>query len=57
MAVSGPIEVSDHDTVIENMIIVAEPTDETALYLKKKNNVTIRNVVIYHTTNARGIYA
>ena len=33
LTVSGPMKVMESDTVIENMIIVAEPTDDTALLI------------------------
>ena len=45
------------------MIIVVDPTSDTdesndnALKIANKQNVTIRNVVIYHAANGRGIYA
>lgn len=37
------------------MYILASPTDDTALKITH-DNVTVKNVVIHHAANARGIY-
>ena len=62
MQISGPIKVRKDNTVIEDMIIYAPPTsaddhsNDYALYIKGKN-VTVKNVLIYHAANGRGIFA
>lgn len=45
---------SDGET-IENMYIYCSPTDDTCLKIAHEN-VTVKNVVIHHAANARGIY-
>ena len=64
MDISGPIIVKDDNAVIENTIIWADPTTELdtsndyALKIAANvENVTIRNVLIYHAANGMGIYA
>ena len=64
MAISGPIIVKDDNTVIENTIIWADPTtasdtsnDYAIKIASNVENVTIRNVLIYHAANGMGIYA
>ena len=62
MEVSGPIKVNTAGTVIENMIIWADPPGEEksdADYGMKivAEDVTVRNVLIYHAASAMGIYA
>lgn len=52
---SGPIKSTADGETIENLYILASPTDDTALKISHEN-VTIRNVVIHHAANARGIY-
>jgi exosome complex RNA-binding protein Rrp42 (RNase PH superfamily) len=60
---NGPFTVSQHDQVVENMVIIVDPTsdedlsNDTALSIVNKKNVVIRNVVIYHAANGRGINA
>ena len=49
------------DTVIENKVIYGMPTDDSkendlALKIVKGDNITIRNVVIFHAANTIGIY-
>ena len=62
MEITTPMKVTKDDTVIENMIIYAEPTsadskaNDYALRITA-DNVTIRNVLIYHAANGMGIYA
>jgi len=41
--------------VIENLYILASPTEDTALEIVHQN-VTIKNVVIHHAANSRGIF-
>ena len=58
--VSGPIKIWEDHTVIENMVIYADPADLTrqndqAVRIVAEH-VTLRNVVIYHAANAMGIY-
>ena len=61
MEISGPIKVTTDGAVIENKIIVVDPTLEGSTkndYALKivANNVTVRNVLIYHASNGMGIY-
>ena len=51
----GPYIVKKAGQVVENLIIVTQPGEDTALKIAK-NDVTIRNVVIYHPASARGIF-
>ena len=58
--VIGPYVARTDGEVIENKIIIAEPTDDSeandfALKIVK-DNIIVRNVIIYHATNAIGIY-
>ena len=61
MEISGPIKVTTDGAVIENKIIVVDPTlegstkNDFALKIVA-NNVTVRNVPIYHASNGMGIY-
>ena len=41
--------------IIENKIIIAYPGDDTALWIDFPD-VTIRNCIVYHPANGRGIY-
>ena len=56
MEVSGPINVTKDGTIIENIIIVVDPTLENsnendyALRIVA-DDVTVRNVLIYHAAN------
>ena len=62
MEMVGPMNVRADNTVIENVIIYAEPTsanstkNDYALRVTG-DNVTIRNVLIVHAANGMGIYA
>ena len=61
MEISGPIIVRRDYEVIENKIIIVEPTSEddksNDFAIKvAKDNVVIRNCVIYHATNGIGIF-
>ena len=62
MEMVGPMNVRADNTVIENVIIYAEPTsanstkNDYALRITG-DNVTIRNVLIVHAANGMGIYA
>ena len=58
--VIGPYLAWRDNEIIENKIIIADPTDDTeendfALKISGEN-VTVRNVIIYHASNAMGIY-
>ena len=61
MTVSGPIKVTADGTTIEDMIIIADPTlegsteNDQALRIVAED-VTVRNVLIYHAANGMGIY-
>ena len=61
MKVSGPMKSSYDGQVIEDMIIYADPTEEDnqendyALKIPHEN-VTVRNVIIYHAVNGIGLY-
>ena len=59
--VIGPYLAWRDNEIIENKIIIADPTDDTGendFALKiSGDNVTLRNVIIYHASNAMGIYA
>ena len=62
MEISGPQTVKSAGTVIENTIIYVDPTsaDSKANDYGLKivaEDVTIRNVLIYHAANGMGIYA
>ena len=57
----GILNVWNDNEVIENLIITQDPTDDSkandyALRITG-DNVTIRNVIIYHAANAMGIFA
>ena len=60
MTVSGPVKVTVDGTTIENLIIIADPTsDDTANDQALRivaEDVTVRNVLIYHAANGQGIY-
>ena len=61
MEISGPIVAKTDGQVIENTIIWADPTSESDTsqdYALKivADNVTVRNVLIYHAANGMGIY-
>ena len=62
MEIVGPMSVWRDNTVIENVIIYAEPTsadsteNDYALRITG-DNVTIKNVLIAHAGNGIGIYA
>ena len=56
MTESGPINWVMENTVIENMIITAPPDADFAIRIQRPN-VVLRNVIIYHPTNGKGIYA
>lgn len=58
----GPIVVKESGTVIENMIIYGEPTDDSkkndyTLKIIGADNVVVRNVILYHAANTMGIFA
>ena len=62
MEVSGPIKVTEDGTIIENLIIVVDPTLESSKendYALKivAEDVTVRNVLIYHAANGMGLTA
>jgi hypothetical protein len=40
---------------LENLYVVVDPTVDNAMRITHKN-VTIRNVLIHHAANARGIF-
>jgi hypothetical protein len=48
------VSTADNET-IENLYILATPTDDNALKIIH-DNVTIKNVVIHHAANARGLF-
>ena len=55
------MNVWDDNAVIENVVITQDPTDDSrandyALRITG-DNVTVRNVIIYHAANAMGIFA
>ena len=52
---SGPITWVPPGTVLENMIITAPPDTDYALRLTQ-DNLTLRNVIIYHPANGMGIF-
>ena len=61
MTVSGPMTIDVDSTVLQDTIIFADPTtasDSSNDYALKitANDVTIRNVLIYHAANGMGIY-
>jgi hypothetical protein len=58
MEVRGPIKWVQEGTIIEDMVIYMTPDNEydTAIQIGR-DNVTIRNVVVYHPANRIGIYA
>ena len=56
MEVRGFVNWMQEDEILENKIIIAEPGADFAVRVQR-DNVTIRNVVIYHAANSRGIYA
>ena len=63
MEVSGPIKITKHGQVIENKIIIANPTSDDdrsndfAIYVGWNiRDVVIRNVVVYHAANGIGIF-
>ena len=56
-----PVIARTEGEVIENKIIIVEPSmadDKSNDYALKvvRDNITIRNVIIYHAANAIGIY-
>ena len=53
--VEGPQKSTGDGTTIENLYIVSSPENDTALHISHKN-VTVKNVVIHHAANSRGIY-
>ena len=53
----GPQQINKHGDILENVIIITQPGEDTALQVANKRGVTIRNVLIYHPANGRGIYA
>ena len=61
MKYSGPLFIYKDGAVIEDLIVVAEPTSEfdrtqdNAIKVVA-DNVIIRNVIIYHPANGKGIY-
>jgi len=55
MTHSGPINYVPPNTVIENTIITANPDTDVAITISTPN-VTLRNVIIYHPSNGKGIY-
>ena len=63
MTHSGPLVIKKAGTVIENLIITADPTSDTtkkndyALKIVNADNVIVRNVIIHHAANGIGIYA
>ena len=53
--------IKTDNTVIENKVIYGLPTDDSkendlALKIVRGDNITIRNVVIFHAANTIGIY-
>ena len=59
--VYGPYVARTEGEIIENKIFIVEPSmaDDTSNdYALKivRDNVTVRNVIIYHAANAIGIY-
>ena len=52
---SGAKSSSSDGEVFENLYINASVDDDTALFIRH-NNVVIRNLVIHHAANRRGIY-
>jgi hypothetical protein len=52
---SGATSSSADGETIENLYILATPTDDTALRITHEN-VTIKNVVIHHAANSRGLF-
>merc|ERR1711971_490017 len=55
MTHSGPINYVPANTVVENTIITASPDTDVAITIST-SNVTLRNVIIYHPSNGKGIY-
>ena len=51
----GEFFVNNDGDVVENMIIVTYPGTDTALTVNR-DNVVIRNVIVYHPASSRGIY-
>ena len=58
--INGPLVVREAGTVLENVIIYGEPTDDTGAndYTLKivAEDVILRNVIVYHAANTIGIY-
>jgi hypothetical protein len=60
---NGPVRITQNDFVLENTIIIVDPTsdedhsNDIALGIYRKENVVIRNVIIYHAANGKGINA
>ena len=52
---SGATRSTADNQIIENLYILATPTDETALRIFHEN-VTISNVVIHHAASTRGLF-
>ena len=52
---SGPTKSTADNQIIENLYILALPTDETALRITHEN-VTVSNVVIHHPASTRGLF-
>ena len=52
---TAPFKSTSDGQVIENLYIYADPTEDTALHIKH-DNVTVRNVVIHHAANSRGLF-
>ena len=60
--VYGPLVVNESGTVIEDMIIYGDPTDDTeendyTLSIISADDVIVRNVILYHAANTIGIYS
>ena len=52
---SGQITFTAEGTTIENTIITCEPNTDICVKIDR-DNVTLRNVIIYHPANGMGIY-
>jgi hypothetical protein len=55
LTATGPISSKKHGDVIENLYVYASPTEDTAIFIRHKN-VTVKNVVVHHAANGRGVY-
>ena len=51
----GPQVLRTDGETFENAIVYAQPGDDTAIKVVGEN-ITIKNVIVYHPTNARGIF-